>query len=405
MMITRSLSVVLCLGLLAGSALAQDPLGKGKGKGNQGGGGGGKSDPPKNNNNNNNQGNQGGLGKGNGGGNSGGGNSGGGIKFDPPRNQGIPDRGGNNDLGRINNGGGRPTGNDVLGRGRDKGRLGAPGYSSNNNIGAQNNGGPRGDVRFNAPSLNKGSISSQALRIPEARPGNGRGNRFEQDGWRTGYWGYNNNWRDDSFWYSNYVFNPWDNHCTISPWYFYPNLPGYITIKRISFFDNGGFGWSNANGWDRWNDWSRWDNNNGWGNNNNNNNGWGNDRWRDRDDQDAYEAIDDLRRAFDRQDRRSLGNLIPRNGRVNIYHNGRYSYSLDSDDYYDLMLDAIYSTRTIRYEIEDVRRSRGQIRVSARHWYQTPWGTRTSVCHMFRLEEDRNGYVITDFGTGYDYLR
>jgi hypothetical protein len=110
-------------------------------------------------------------------------------------------------------------------------------------------------------------------------------------------------------------------------------------------------------------------------------------------------AIADLVRGFERNDRRAVEELIPRSGAVNIYVDGSYSYSLQAEDFYDVMMDAIDSSQTVRYEIVEVRRNRGTARVLARHDYTDPWGDRQSVYHTYFLEEDRGGMVIREFGT------
>ncbi len=342
-----------------GSGSGDSGLGKPKpGNGNGGGNGGGS----------------------NGGGSTSGGNNSGGNR--PPvvigggngGNQGGNNNGnqGNNGLGRIdNNNGRRPgQGNDNdLGRSNRKDKI----YNSVNNV----NRGERNSSPFrigNAPvDVFSGSLSNQVLREDKVRA------RYPEDS-RRGYYSYHNGWCDDDFWYSHYVFVP-NNRCIVSPWYYYSHIPGYIQLNSIMILSGDrSYNWRGSyysyrplvfNG-----------------------GSWFNDNRSDVD----Y-AIDDLVSMFERRDRRALSRLLPRNGEIDIYFDRRYSYSLETDEFYDLMLDGIMTTRTRRYEIVRVERNRNEIEIQARHDYVDPWGFNTSVYHWYRLEWERDGYVITKFGT------
>lgn len=383
---------VMALAISSVSVSAQEQLNKGKGKGNQGGGGntqsggGGSKGQGNQGGGLGNQGKGGGssqgsgLGKGQGNqgggnssgsgwGNSGGlGNQGGGLGNKGQGNSGSG-RGNGDQLGRIDNPSNR--GQNSLGKGNDRGRLG------NSNYGSTNNSRDRFDIR-QAPTqiLSKGSLTSQVLRSEQIRV---------NSQFRNGYYSYYNNWRDDYFYYPYYQFSPYQNNCSFSPWYYYPHLPAYISIARIFYVSD--LSWSSGNGTNY--NWNRGNRGNGWG--------WGNDRGGDVLD----ESLWDLVNAFERQDRRALGRLVPRRGKVNIYMDDSYCYSLEADDFYDLLLDNIETTRTVRYEIERVRTWRDEAQVTARHEYVDPWGRRSSVYHNFRLEEDRYGYIITDFRTSW----
>jgi len=343
--------------------------GLGKGRGDQGGrsNGGGQS-----------SGNQGGgLGRGQGGGQTtGGGNQGGGLGNQGGSGRGKGDQGGGQGNSGGNQGGLGRVGNppdrvNSIGKGSDQGRTGRTSYGSNNNLGNRGQG-----IRIEAPrlNLNKGSLQSQVFRSETVRV---------NSGWRDGYYGYNNSWRDDSFYYPYYAFNPWGRQsCTISPWYFYAHLPGYLFASRIQYYDGTRCNWGYGSPYN-----------------------WSEDRWdrggdRDYRGSELDGAIYDIERAFERQDRRALGRLVPSRGRVNIYIEDQYCYSLSGDDFYDLMLDNIQSTETIRYSINRVTTYRDEAQVSAVHEFYDSWGRRQCVYHHYRLESDRYGYVITDFRSG-----
>ncbi len=272
-------------------------------------------------------------------------------------------------------GGNGPTGvkqgSEQLGRIPRNGRGGYDGSVNNSNNG-------RGRIE---PVIIRGAPSSQSLANLVLREDNPRkrGNIYDNS-WRNGYYHYNNDWCDDYFWSNRYVFSPWSTRCVVSPWYYYSSLPGYLNYNCIRIISIPIVIW-------RGNDYryNRYDSWNGRSYNNNRS--------------DVDYAIDDIVKAFENQDRRALGRLISGKDRIHIYSNGNYDYSLESDDFYDLMLDGIYNSKTRSYEIESVKTYRDEAEVVARHEYTDPWGRRTSVYHWYRLEEERNGYVITKFGT------
>lgn len=206
------------------------------------------------------------------------------------------------------------------------------------------------------------------------------------NGWRNGYYHYNRNCRDDWFYYPYYVFNPWQSDRYVcSPWYYYPSLPPYLSPSRIIIINVGwpSYNWTgSAYRYDRRNDSNYYD-----------------DRY-DRNRQELDYALDDLADSWERQDYRAIGRLAPRNGQVHMYFDGRYSYSLGAEDFYDLFVDGIENVRTDRYEIVEVQRGRnGTARVLGKHDYLDPWGRRSSTYHQYFLEPEGRNYVIREFGT------
>ncbi|HVL37892.1 MAG TPA: hypothetical protein VM328_00750 [Fimbriimonadaceae bacterium] len=401
----RWIAIVGCLGISMSLALPQDGgLGKGKGKG--GGNSGGNSSPPRNDGGGRpptppprNDGNSGGGGgrppqapprndgnqppRGNppvnqGSGNQGSGDSGigkprgggSGQQQPPIGGQGGSDRNGGRNTPPIIGGSGDQGVNGV--KGRPQSRSGQVNYGSINN---DQRGRERPVTIDRAPiDVRNGSLQYQVLReerISINRP------------YRSGYVHYDHRWRDDYFCYPYYQFVPVYNNCVVSPWYYYPHLPGYIVIGRIQPIQFAIWSWQGTPY-----QWRR-TTTHYYG-------GYDNLYW-NRNDLDY--ALDDLVQAFERQDVRTLGRLVPRQGRVNIALEGNYGYSLHVDDFYDMLADVALSSRTNRYWIEDVRTWRDSANVLARHEYVDPWGRRTSLYHMFRLEAERGGYVIRDFGT------
>lgn len=308
----------------------------------------------------------------------------------PPRNDNPPiqiGNGGQGDrnnppLGRIDRGQVESTppqsigGNgNLLGRRNDDSRSGRVSYGTDNNVNVRN---------ANPQSYRGGSstiidVRSGSLQFQVRREDNVRyANRY-----RSGYVQYDSRWCDDFFYYPYYTFTPFSNQCVISPWYYYPQLPGYLAYNRIMIintrpcvFIGNVYNWSRP---------ARYGDSYGYG--------YGYNR------SDLDYALDDLVSAFERNDRRAVGRLVPYRGRVDIALEGQFAYSLDADDFYDMYLDLVMSTRTRSYDILDVRTYRDEVTVLARHDYIDPWGRSDRVYHYYRLRRDRNIYTIMEFGT------
>lgn len=270
-----------------------------------------------------------------------------------------------NDADRAN------TGNQTVnppGRIRNDGRN----YGSNNNLITQASR-PDANVLNRAPiDVFSGSLANQVLREEKVRA-------VRNSPIRVGYYHYDRGWCDDYFWFPHYVFNPYQTVCHISPWYYYPYLPGYVnrqyvTILTINLgpFQGSYYTWRPIRSYSSYYSYN-----------------------------DLDYAIQDLVDAFERQDRRAISRLVPLRSRVDILIDGRYAYSMDSDAFYELMLDNIYQSDTRRYNIVSVRRNRGEVEIVARHDFVDPWGRSDSVYHEYRLRESGRGYEITAFGSSY----
>lgn len=315
-------------------------------KPNKGSGGSGPSAPQRGN-----------EGKGNGNGNSNGGGQ------DRRGNGGsAPQRGAEGNGGRT---GDRPTviigdrnGNAPV---RNQGRTGTPQYGSVNNRDRS-----RGTVNIGStPSYN--DIVRQAGREENVVR---RSNSY-----RSGYYSYDNRWRDDNFCYPHYNFE-YSRNCNISPFYAYPHLPGYINHARVSFdvFSlrvnlNFNYQWQPQRRYDRYSS-----------------------------TYDLDLAIRDLDTAFDQKDRRALDALVPRYGRVTVRNRWDRPYSLNSDDFYDMLSDLVLTTRTENFHILGVNTGRNYARVYTRHDFWDAWGQIRTTFQMYTLEQnERNQYEIVEF--------
>jgi len=114
-------------------------------------------------------------------------------------------------------------------------------------------------------------------------------------------------------------------------------------------------------------------------------------------------SVQDIVQAFSNDDHKAIDRVTAHSGNVKIFVDGKYTYSLKANDFYDTYVDGIESTKTDRYEIIDVKANAdGTARVTAKHDYNDPTGHRTSVYHSYFLVKEGAEYVIREFGTS-DY--
>ncbi|MBI1334633.1 MAG: hypothetical protein JST12_08415 [Armatimonadetes bacterium] len=225
--------------------------------------------------------------------------------------------------------------------------------------------------------INPNSMEFKALRQDFPRQYNG----LYYNGWRTGYYHYNQHWNDNYFWYPHYCSTPFFGvDFVISPWYSYSFLPGYLTCDHIIV--------SNYRGYWGWNVGFVYINDS-------------HSSYYQR-NQDLDYALDDLQDGFEKRDFRALERVIPDDGRVAIFRDGRYDYSISADDFDDLIHDLSSNADTDRYRILETRTSRDSARISAVHEYTDQWGNRQRVYHSIYLQEEHGRMVIREFGTS-DY--
>lgn len=194
-------------------------------------------------------------------------------------------------------------------------------------------------------------------------------------GWRSGYYVDDWRWGNRGFIYPYYESSFYGDRCVVSPWYYYTCLPGYLLTVRVRFGNWTGF----VECEDRYD--------------------WGRRSRYGRYDRALEGAIEDLQDAWEGRDARALDRLIPRRGTVSILMDGVFRYWLSTDDYYDLMADAIWTSPTRRYDIQSVYTGRGYARITAAHSYRDAWGRSTTVYHTYGLKEGRRSYEIVEFGT------
>lgn len=356
MKVHRILALTM-VALFATAAIADDSLLGGKKGGGGKSGGGGSSGGSK-------------SGGGSGGSKSDGGSKSGGGRVSDRDSGGPAPRGGGS--ASSSQGGSSRGDSDLMG---GRGRTGPTRYGSNNN-GSASASSRSSDGRNSDRDLNR-YRDFESVDENEASRRARRENRTEPN-YRSGYYHYDSRWNDNSFCYPYYSFD-YRDECDVSPWYAYSHLPGYVSNIRISVrLPQWRFTYEDEECEFEYED--RYD--------------------RDDEDYGLYSTTRDLIRIFERRDLRLLNSLISRRGAVVIKADGRRGYAISTDDFYDLMYDNIYSTKTRRYEIVHMTRGRGGAKVVARHEFEDPWRRRISVYHQYILEEagwDR--YNIVEFGT------
>ena len=260
--------------------------------------------------------------------------------------------------------------NDELLKRKSGSRSGTVKYGSNTNQRRTGRTGSAINIDRMPSNVSRGSMSHMIRRADEIRIG---GVRI-----RFGYNHYDSRWCDDYFYYPHYVFDPYGYDWAFSPWYYYPQLPGYFNAQRCYFPTT--YMWSPFYGVRyqyRQPSQGYWN----------------------RDYNELDYVIEDITYAFQDADRRSVQRLVPRNGRIGIIVDGRYAYSLNPEDFYDTLMDAVENTRTIDYRILDVQYRRDAASVFAQHDFEDPWGRRISVYHYYKLEIEGRNWVIREFGT------
>jgi len=275
-------------------------------------------------------------------------------------------------------GGGRTSGGDPFAK-RKPGSTGSTVYGSTNNH--RNDSNWSKPPERNRPPMDVFSPSLKGMVRREDSV-------IKHDRYRSGYYHYYNNWRDDDFFYGYYIFSPVYDRCVVSPFYWYSYVPGYISRSRVIVLHAGSVSmyWTDQPVffWDSCSSYT-----------------YHRTYWYEsaaRRSELDY-ALDDLVNVWEDSNRRSLNRLIPDRGNVGIYIDERYDYSMNADDFYDMMMDNVQSARTKSYDILSVKTYRNEARVVAVHEYVDPWDRRDRVYHVYRLVNDGNGYTIVEFGT------
>ena len=199
------------------------------------------------------------------------------------------------------------------------------------------------------------------------------------DRWRFGYWGWPG-WIDADWFFGFWLFSPFDQPCVVSPWYWYPCLPPYLPETQVTVVPGDSADWDAGQPYDYHSDETPL--------------AYGN--------HELNAAVDQIRNVFDKGSTDAIDDLIPESGKVAIYNDGKYMYSLTGHQFREMMIDNVHATKTDAFDVTAVRGQGDVAIVHARHTFADPEGGMDTVYQSYRLRREGDRYVITDFMTSKD---
>jgi hypothetical protein len=183
---------------------------------------------------------------------------------------------------------------------------------------------------------------------------------------RWGYTAYFPDFMDSMFCAGGYVYDPeLAPDCVASPWYYYSNLPPYLSASKIVASPQS-------------------------------------EGWKTTEPKpgspDLADALTQLAGAWQTQNLSALDVLIPRTGEITVHVEGQEPYALAADDFYNLLRDGITNTKTISYAILDAHKVSDRLAfVSAKHTFLDPWGRHKAITHTYSFALTVRGWQITNF--------
>ncbi|HWD40360.1 MAG TPA: hypothetical protein VG944_16040 [Fimbriimonas sp.] len=217
-------------------------------------------------------------------------------------------------------------------------------------------------------------------------------NRFDlrvrggHDYWQSprwgGHWRYGYSGRGVSFHFGFYLFSPFESPCYVSPWYYDPCLPPYIPAERVIVVPGYHTDWNEGITYD-YQPEAEYDS-------------YG--------DADLNRSIDTLSASFGENGADAIDEITPDFGKVAVYTDGSYDYSLSADDFRSMMLDNAENTETVDFRITNVRRHGGDAIVSATHVVRNQDGGEDTIYEQYRLHGQDAHFVITDIMTSHTPL-
>lgn len=193
--------------------------------------------------------------------------------------------------------------------------------------------------------------------------------------YRSGYTQYKRTFTDHDFWYPHYVY-AYQAGCAPSPWYWYPNLPGFVALVSIRPVSGVVFNFMLGDPY-----------------------AYRPFYYRDFDENRLDTVADRLVLSFRDGDFDRMAWLVDSDADVQIQVGDYDDYDLRGEDCRAMMRDMVHDTRTVSYEVTSVRQWRGGGSISARHVYEDPWGERRTVMHYYGLRETPQGYRIVSLRT------
>jgi len=190
-------------------------------------------------------------------------------------------------------------------------------------------------------------------------------------GFRSGYYCGRPGWADSRFIFGFYVFDYSPTDCAFSPFYYYADVPGYVSLSKVEFGGGASFRFDRRYSW--------------------------NDR--DRLDRDTENAVYDMLDSVNRQDRQALGRLVPSGYWVDVDPHIGKPYSMRSDDFFNLVSDMAQATDTKDYRVLEVRTGRDCAEATFEHDFNDPWGHGQRIYQRVSFDFVGDGYRIARFET------
>ena len=191
--------------------------------------------------------------------------------------------------------------------------------------------------------------------------------------YRSGYYGRDRRWDDSRFRFNAYQFNFVNQQSAFSPWYYNSSLPPYVDTTRVSF-NIGNFNY-------KFEKRVRYQ------------------QVESTVDGELRNSVSDLVEGIERNDPRALSRIIPSGYMVTIGAPAGSSYAIESEDFYNMMVDMAANTRTRSYDVLDIETGRGNARVYARHITLDAWGKVDIIFNRVTFEAFENSYRIVEFET------
>jgi len=119
----------------------------------------------------------------------------------------------------------------------------------------------------------------------------------------------------------------------------------------------------------------------------------------------ARDAMGDIRDAWLDNHPELIQDHLQQYGKIRIYFQGRYAYSISGEDYYQMVQDAFSTLQTERFGLARMRaRSGDEVFVSAQHEFVDPDGHRHTVQLRYTLHRSGGTWYITAVDSSSRYL-
>jgi|GEM_PF-1626369 len=206
---------------------------------------------------------------------------------------------------------------------------------------------------------------------------------FQRSEW-GGHWryGYYAPWLPVGFGFAFglYCFTPFTTPCYVSPWYYYPCLPAYVPESAVTVVPDYYCPWNIGAPYAYQPD-------------------AGDESYGD---PALNEAIQDITTVFAQMKPDAIHDVLPDGGQVAIFTDGKYDYSLNAEDFHNMVADNASITPTISFEVQSVRKTGdGEAEVRCVHAFKNEDGSSDRVYQEYRLQEREGRYQITDFMTSH----